>query len=153
MIRAALIIGYGNPLRSDDGVGQAVARAFAAEAAGDGVEAISCRQLTPELAERFAAADRVVLVDAAAGLAPGGVRITRLQAAAALSPAFGHHVDPRELLHISGKLYGRSPEAFLVTVGASSLALGEGLSAPVAAALPEVVATVRRLALAPSPSD
>jgi hypothetical protein len=57
------------------------------------------------------------------------------------------------LLHISGKLYGRSPEAFLVTVGASSLALGEGLSAPVAAALPEVVATVRRLALAPSPSD
>jgi hypothetical protein len=50
------------------------------------------------------------------------------------------------------RLYGRSPEAYLVTVGASSLALGEGLSAPVAAALPEVIATVRRLALEPPPN-
>ena len=44
-------------------------------------------------------------------------------------------------------LYGRSPEAYLVTVGAGSLELGEGLSAPVMEALPEVIATVRRLAL------
>jgi hypothetical protein len=54
---------------------------------------------------------------------------------------------------MSGKLYGRSPEAFLVTVGASSLALSEGLSAAMAAALPEVIAAVRRLALKPSPID
>ncbi|MGD0639952.1 MAG: hydrogenase maturation protease [Roseiarcus sp.] len=153
MTRNTLIVGYGNPLRADDGVGPAVARAFAAEAAIDGVDVVSCRQLTPELAERFAAADLVVLIDAEAGLEPGGIRITRLQAATALSSAFGHHVDPRELLHMSGKLYGRSPEAFLVTVGASSLALSEGLSAAMAAALPEVIAAVRRLALKPSPID
>jgi len=36
-------------------------------------------------------------------------------------------------------------------VGAGSLELGEGLSAPVTAALPEVMATVRRLALEGSP--
>jgi len=153
MTRNALIVGYGNPLRGDDGVGQAVARAFANEAAIDGVEAVSCRQLAPELAERFAAADVVVLVDAEAGLEPGGVSVTPLQAATALPPGFGHHVDPRELLRMSGMLYGRSPEAFLVTVGASSLALSEGLSAAVAAALPEVIAAVRRLALKPSPID
>ncbi|MGO4871763.1 MAG: hydrogenase maturation protease [Roseiarcus sp.] len=153
MTRNTLIIGYGNPLRGDDGVGQAVARAFEAEAAIEGADVVSCRQLTPELAERFAAADLVVLVDAEAGLEPGGVRITRLQAATALSSAFGHHVDPRELLHMAGKLYGGSPEAYLVTVGASSLALSEGLSAAVTAALPDVIATVRRLAAKPSPSD
>ena len=37
MTANALIVGYGNPLRGDDGVGQAVARAFADEAAIDGV--------------------------------------------------------------------------------------------------------------------
>jgi Ni,Fe-hydrogenase maturation factor len=56
-------------------------------------------------------------------------------------------VDPGALLLLSQKLYGRSPEAFLVTVGASSLALGEGLSETVAAALPKVIATVRQLVL------
>ena len=55
MTRNTLIIGYGNPLRGDDGVGQAVARAFEAEAAIEGAEVVSCRQLTPELAESFAA--------------------------------------------------------------------------------------------------
>jgi hypothetical protein len=47
------------------------------------------------------------------------------------------------------RLYGRSPEAYLVTVGAGSFELGEELSPPVARALPEVIVTVRRLALAP----
>ena len=85
----ALIVGYGNPLRGDDGVGQAVARAFADEAAIDGVDAVACHQLTPELAERFAAAARVVLIDAAAG-PEAGRRLSRPAAARA-----GARLDPR----------------------------------------------------------
>jgi len=147
MTANALIVGYGNPLRGDDGVGQAVAHAFANEAAIDGVEAVACHQLTPELAERFAAAARVVLIDAAAGLAAGGVSVTPLHPASKPSSTLGHHVEPSQLLRMAQILYGRSPEAYLVTVGASSLTLGEGLSASVTAALPEVIATVRQLAL------
>ncbi len=147
MTRNALIIGYGNPLRGDDGVGQAVAQAFADDAAIDGIDALACHQLTPELAERFAAAARVVLVDAAAGCEAGGVSVIPLQPAPAPASTLGHHVEPSQLLHLAQSLYGRSPEAYLVTVGAGSLQLGEGLSAPVMAALPEVIATVRRLAL------
>jgi len=147
----ALIVGYGNPLRGDDGVGQAVARAFAEEAAIDGVDAIACHQLTPELAERFAAAALVVLIDAAAGPEAGAVSVIPLLPAPAPSSTLGHHVEPSQLLHMAQRLYGRSPEAYLVTVGAGSLELGEGLSAPVMAALPEVIATVRRLALERSP--
>ncbi|MGA2495004.1 MAG: hydrogenase maturation protease [Roseiarcus sp.] len=143
----ALIVGYGNPLRGDDGVGQAVARAFAGKDALDGVEAIACHQLTPELAERFAAAARVVLIDAAAGSEAGRVSVMPLQPAPAPASTLGHHVEPAQLLHMAQALYGRSPEAYLVTVGVGSLELGEGLSPPVMAALPEVIATVRRLAL------
>ena len=147
MTRNALIVGYGNPLRGDDGGGQAVAQAFAGEDAIAGVDALACHQLTPELAERFAAAARVVLIDAAAGREAGGVSVVTLQPAPAPASTLGHHVEPSQLLRMAQRLYGRSPEAYLVTVGASSLALGEGLSAPVTAALPEVIATVRRLAL------
>ena len=147
MTNNTLIVGYGNPLRGDDGVGQAVARAFAGEAAVDGVEAVACHQLTPEFAERFAAVARVVLIDAAAGSEAGHVSVVALRPAPAPASTLGHHVDPAQLLHMAQALYGRSPEAYLVTVGAGSLELGEGLSALVAAAMPEVIATVRRLAL------
>ena len=76
MIGNALIVGYGNPLRGDDGVGQAVAQAFTGEGAIDGVDALACHQLTPESAERFAAAARVVLIDVAAGREAGRVSVT-----------------------------------------------------------------------------
>ena len=143
----ALIVGYGNPLRGDDGVGQAVAQAFAGEDAIAGVDALACHQLTPELAERFAAAARVVLIDATAGVEAGRVSVIPLLPAPAAASTLGHHVEPAQLLRMAQALYGRSPEAYLVTVGAGSLELGERLSAPVTTALPALIATVRRLAL------
>ena len=55
-----LVIGYGNELRRDDGLGPRVA----ASLAGPGVRALAVRQLTPELAEEVATARLVVFVDA-----------------------------------------------------------------------------------------
>ena len=59
-----LVIGYGNTLRSDDGVGAKVAAAVA-ELALPGVVALVLHQLTPELAETISEARAVVFVDAA----------------------------------------------------------------------------------------
>ncbi|MGC1408113.1 MAG: hydrogenase maturation protease [Acetobacteraceae bacterium] len=146
MTRKALVIGYGNTLRGDDAVGQAAAQALAGEAATEGAEVIACHQLTPELAERIAAADRVVFIDAAADLQPGAIVVATVPAAP-LASGVAHHIDPRALLFLTTRLYGRTPDAFLVRVGAGSFELREGLSAAVASALPEVVATVRRLVL------
>jgi hydrogenase maturation protease len=143
----ALIVGYGNPLRGDDGIGQAAAWAFAHDAAIAGAEAVGCHQLLPELAESLAAVDLAVFVDAAAGIQPGSVVITPVRGIAGPASGLVHHVDPGALLALSEKLYGRAPAAFLVTVGAGSLALGEGLTAAVAAALPKVIAAVRQLVL------
>jgi hydrogenase maturation protease len=147
VIKKSLIVGYGNSLRGDDGVGQAAARALAHDAAIDGAEVVSCHQLMPELAESLAAVDLAVFIDAADGREPGSVVVNPVQSKTERSAGLVHHVEPGALLALSEKLYGRSPEAFLVTVGADSLALGEGLSEAVAAALPTVIATVRGLVL------
>jgi hydrogenase maturation protease len=148
-----LIVGYGNSLRGDDAIGEVVAQAFANEAAIDGAEVVICLQLTPELAERLAVVDLVIFIDAAAGIQPGGIIITSLESAPALSTGLVHHLNPEGLLFLSSSLYGRSPDAFLVAVGAGSLELGEGLSEPVAAALPAVIAAVRQLVLNPPASN
>jgi hydrogenase maturation protease len=140
----ALVVGYGNRLRGDDGAGRAVADALAMEAI-PGAEVIDCHQLTPELAICLAAVDLVVFVDAAAGVHSGRVVVASVQCAAARSAGFGHHLDPGTLLTMSKELYGRLPSAFLVTVGAGSFELGEYLSEAVASALPDAIASVRQL--------
>jgi hydrogenase maturation protease len=141
----ALVVGYGNPLRRDDGVGGEVARAFAKDAA-PGVDVLVCYQLTPELAERLATVPLAVFIDAQIGSAPGGIRISRAQHDDTTHGSIlVHHMTPEALLGLSMRLYMRVPDAYLVTVTAGSFELGEGLSKPVAAVLPEAVAAVRQL--------
>jgi len=142
--RKALVIGYGNRLRGDDAIGLAVAEALANDPIA-GTEVVICHQLTPELAERLAAVETAVFIDATSAGDAGRVRVTRLLAVAVPVAGLAHHIAPQTLLVMSLKLYGRSPEAFLVTVAAGSFDLGDGLSDAVSAALPEAVATVRRL--------
>jgi hydrogenase maturation protease len=141
----ALVIGYGNPLRGDDGIGQAVARAFLDDAAIDRTRAIVCHQLTPELAECIAGVDLVVFIDATVNIDPGTVAVRQVLGESARSSGLVHAASPAALLALASALYGRSPDAFLVTVGAASLALSEALSDAAAAALPVAIAAVRRL--------
>jgi hydrogenase maturation protease len=110
-----------------------------------GIDAVCCHQLTPELAERLAAVDLAVFVDATVGVPRGSVVVARVTAGAAGQGALVHNVDPAQLLALASQLYGRAPEAFLVTVGAASMELGEGLSPPVAAIVPNAVAAIHAL--------
>lgn len=146
-----LLVGYGNPMRSDDGVGPVVARRFLAEAealmgaAADDVRVVAVPQLVPELAEPFSEAERVVLVDASRGEAPGVIRVRRVEPSSASGETMIHAYDPATLAAWASRLYGRLPEVHVVAVGAETLAFGEGLSPTVAAAVPEILRTVADL--------
>lgn len=155
-----LLVGYGNPLRGDDGVGPVVAERFLAEAealmgpvAGEEVKVVAVPQLVPELAELFSEAERVVLVDASRGEAPGEVRVRRVEP----SPETGEHLihayDPSTLAAWAGRLYGRTPSVHVVAVGAESFAFSQGLTAEVAAVVPDVVRTVAHLFLEERQAD
>ena len=121
-----LVIGYGNELRGDDGVGPHVARAVAARNL-TGVEVIRSHQLLPEMAERVADARAVIFIDAAVVNDDKGVTVRSVEPEANDS-SMGHTSDPRCLLALAQVLYGRRPEAWLVTVPATNLEFGEGLS-------------------------
>jgi hydrogenase maturation protease len=121
-----LVIGYGNELRGDDGVGPRVARAVAGWHLPH-VRALAMHQLTPELAEGVARAAAVVFVDACPGSDRGALRTETLQPEPGASP-MGHVSDPRWLLALARDLYGRVPEALLVTVRADNLDYSLGLS-------------------------
>ncbi len=136
-----LVIGYGNELRRDDGVGPRVARTVAAWGV-HGVLAVALHQLTPELAEAVAGASEVFFVDAAAG-DDAGVRVRLLRPNLPRS-ALGHTSSPSELLTLAQVLYGRRPRAWLVTVHAPDLDFGEELSPVAARGMDEALRHIRR---------
>lgn len=130
-----LIIGYGNTLRSDDGIGPRVAEAIAAWRLPN-VRAIALHQLTPELAESLASAEVAIFVDARVGdpTAPGHANVTFESIAAtdadpaeAIAPS-EHTSDPRRLLALTKRIYGRCPQAWLVSIPGVNFELGETLS-------------------------
>lgn len=125
------MIGIGNTLRADDGVGALLAEW---RPCGLAMEARSVQQLTPELAADLADLEAVLFIDA--WRAPAGA----VPELSAIVPAAGevesHQLQPTALLAISLALYGRAPQAWLLRVPAHSFSHSSQLSAALRAALP-----------------
>jgi len=139
-----LLIGYGNPLRADDGISWAVTGEIRARLGALPVKVIECLQLYPEMADQFRDASLVVFVDAAVEGSPGEWRHHRLRSGGYIS-AFSHSPTPAGLLALAADLYGAAPEAHLFTVCGSSFEYGACFSPEVASALPSVVAEIENL--------
>jgi hydrogenase maturation protease len=120
-----LVIGYGNELRGDDAAGPKLAAAVTA-ANWNGVQALACHQLTPELAEEIAAARLVIFVDAAYETGQE-VRARRLEPSATAG-IMAHVADPRGLLSLAQALYGHCPPAWSITIPGASFDFHEQLS-------------------------
>ena len=136
-----LIIGYGNPLRGDDGFGWQAATRLLALIADPEVEVLPVQQLTPELMEPVSRAGRVVFIAAAAAGEPGVLQ-ERSVAADPETRRFTHHSTPGGLLAGAAVLFGRAPQATLYSVPGQDFGFGERLTPPVERALADVVARV-----------
>jgi hydrogenase maturation protease len=141
----ALIIGYGNPLRGDDGLGWHAAQHLALVLGRTDVDIMSCHQLTPELAEPVSGAAVVIFIDAAEHGVAGRLACRRVTPEPSLPGALSHHLTPRRLLACAQAFYGTCPEAFLLSVTGAFFGYGERLSPPVEAAVPPVVEAVQAL--------
>ena len=139
-----LILGYGNPLRGDDGVGPAVAELL--RRALPEAEIIISHQMTPELCEAISQADMAVFVDSAVEGAAGEIR-RRDMAPDPAAPPFSHHATPGALLHMAAVLYGHAARGVLYSVAGVSFELGEGLSPQVAQSVHAVADAIVREAV------
>jgi hydrogenase maturation protease len=137
-----LVVGYGNSLRGDDGVGWHAARLLAADPRLGGARVLARHQLVPELATDVSRASLVVLVDASADGDPGSVSVRPISPRPATPATWSHHLDPETLAGLAEALYGAVPKIVLVAVAAGSLAEGDDLSSTLQQALPEVVDVV-----------
>lgn len=146
MAERALVIGVGNPLRGDDGVGLAVAAELAADR---GLRVVESDGEPVSLIGLWDGAATVVVVDAVSSGADPGTVIT-VPAEREIPAALFRHsthlfgvADAIELSRALGRLPGR-----LVVVGVEGgdFTPGAGLSPPVAAAVCGAADRVREVA-------
>ena len=141
------VIGLGNRYRRDDGAGLAVLQ----ELAGQDLPGVELRAESGEgaaLMEAWQGAQQVILVDAVqAGGAPG--TIYRLDPWEQPIPTeFFHYsthafslAEAVELARVLGQL---PPSLIIYGIQGADFGSGQGLSPPVAAAVPEVAARIRQ---------
>ena len=148
-VQRRLVVGIGNPLRGDDGVGSLLAEQAAVLTAaepGGSVAVRSVQQLTPELAEELAQLEAVLFIDAwpaPAGASPRLIDVSPAGSATGSRPD-SHRLEPAALLAVSQALYGRAPAAQLLLVPATAFEHGTALSAGLRAALPQARTLLRQ---------
>jgi hydrogenase maturation protease len=139
-----LIIGYGNPLRSDDGIGCRAVQALLDEWPADQVRIETAHQLLPEMADWLAGAAHVLFIDACWDLVPGRIRSRVVHPEKSRTASMTHRFSPEGLLADARQYFHHHPEAVLVSVGGASFEHGEGLSRQVESALPDLLSLIKK---------
>jgi hydrogenase maturation protease len=124
-----LIIGYGNDLRGDDGIGPWVAEQIEARHL-PAVRTCAVHQLTPELSLALSSAKFAVFVDAwRVEYLEETPRVRRLSADASQWRG-AHFAEPEALLSMARTLFGSNPIAWAVDVPAFQFDHSDSLSKP-----------------------
>lgn len=152
-----LVIGIGNPLRRDDGVGWRLAAEWdLLQKPPSRARLLAVQQVLPELAETLGHHRRVLFIDAAiADAAIGAAQPGPAGSGPWLLPlepdrdrsnglAFSHTLEPGRLLALAEELYGVCPSAQRLLLLAHRLDHGTGYSAALRRQLPAARALLQR---------
>jgi hydrogenase maturation protease len=150
-LKRVLFLGYGNPDREDDGVAWHILCAIAAKLdlpvpasyedeffPSPHFDFIFQLQLAPEMAEDISAYEYVCFFDAHTGNISEAVRLIEVESDFQRSP-LTHHLTPQSLMSICQTLYGKAPDAALVSALGYHFRFSRELSSETAALVPQAV--------------
>ncbi|HIK37105.1 MAG: hydrogenase maturation protease [Geminocystis sp.] len=123
--KRVLLIGYGNTLRSDDGVGYMVACQLQSQNI-PGLETIATLSLTPELSEKMAEYQTVIFVDAC--VSQDTLTLTRIETPHQPPDNWPHKLTPASLLKLTQWIYHKTPDTWIIAIPAKNLDFGQNIS-------------------------
>jgi len=147
-----LVIGLGNPLMGDDGVGAAAAEILANDRTlARRVDVICADTDVLSCAIQMERRRRVLLIDAVEGETPGSISVLR-ESPPLDGQQHAHHLSAPAMLALLRQVTPtlRETEFIWILVTVSSARVGTQLSPEVAAAIPKVVDLVREELMHPS---
>lgn len=150
-MKKLLLLGYGNPDRQDDGVAWHILRAVTEKLSlpapasyeedfpeDPRLELGFSLQLAPEMAEDISIYEYVCFIDAHTGNIPEPVRLIPVESEFQASP-FTHHLTPQSLLSMCDAIYGKKPQATLLSVLGHRFLFSRELSEETTALVPQAV--------------
>ena len=141
-----IVLGIGNLLKGDDGVGVRIIEALNRRALPEGVECVDGGTGGPTLVTCFEGAAALVIVDAVNLRAPPGTvrafSLEEVEAGASRAPFSLHEVGILPMLELARELNRLPPVVRIVGVQPQRFDGGDRLSAAVEAAVPEAVTLV-----------
>ncbi len=140
---SVLVIGYGNTLRSDDGVGQQVAT-LVDQWELPYIRSYAVHQLTPELAAELATVQRAIFIDAYPESTTVQVHPLTDEVPETTN-CLGHTSNPRSLLTLAKQVYGVAPAAWWVLIPAVNFDFGEEFSPTTEAAIAVALEKIKQL--------
>jgi len=117
--KRVLVFGYGNPGRQDDGLGNEMAKMIQSwidEHQLGCMTTDSNYQLNIEDAEKISEWDIVVFVDASKEESTHEYRFKKVEPSDAKVEFSMHAVSPSYVLHLSEKLFNKSPETYILGI-------------------------------------
>ncbi len=143
--KRVIVLGVGNLLLSDEGVGVHVAKKLMEMELPPGVQVVEGGTDGFRLMNVVTEADRLIIVDAVkGGEAPGSIYRFDIKDAPTYPDAYKtsvHQIGILEVVHLS-ELVGKTPETTIIGVEPRSLDLGMELSPEVEATLPRIIEIV-----------
>ncbi|MEA5533027.1 hydrogenase maturation protease [Crocosphaera sp. XPORK-15E] len=123
-----LIIGYGNTLRGDDGVGYKIAEIIDQWNLNN-ITSLAVHQLTPDLAEKISQVDTVIFIDAiyVTDMNRAKIEIKTISINRKINN-LGHHNNPEQLLSLTQAIYQKIPLAYWILVPAVNFNFSESFS-------------------------
>src|SRR3989338_1015788 len=116
-----LVVGVGNPLHSDDGVGPYVIDLI--EGKIPGIQTRSVQQLNLEVLEEVFSFDKVILVDAA--LDGKDLEFKKVEWSRRDRMVSSHVCSPGVLISLARTIYGKELDLYLCTIRGENFSLGQ----------------------------
>jgi hydrogenase maturation protease len=123
--QSTCIVGIGNTLRSDDGVGDYVCQLIDAKQL-PGVSTTSIQQLDTTITATLVTFHRVIFVDASVNAAT--VLFQPLATGDEQPQSFSHHVNAAMISGLAEKLYSANTQFYICAIGATNFEMGNQLS-------------------------
>lgn len=134
MNKKILVVGIGNPIRQDDGIGPYCAAQMQNDCKWENnklVDYMVVHQLDVVYGEIFAGYELILFFDADALEGSEAFRLEKIRPQPRHHPFTSHIGSVPDILSLAAEIYGAVPQAFLVAVRGLTFGVGEGLS-PVA---------------------
>jgi hydrogenase maturation protease len=119
------IVGIGNPLRSDDGVGAYVCELIHAKQL-PGVNTIITQQLDTAMIEELIGFDEVIFVDAAVNTSK--INLNPITENSAVTQPLSHHINAVLFAKLAQQLYAAATQFNICAIPAANFKMGKKLS-------------------------